>query len=364
MTTKKKEGIVLDSSLSLSSNELSPLEYKEKLVFLLQPIIDATFPDTPPKRQIKIHSNRITFACPYCSDSMKNQYAKRGNFILDGKFANAFKCFNCDQFRTIQQFFKDFEGELDLDVIEHIAKTQVDFENFIQKKYDMSFLLDRKEIEEYSIPRETLKKVLGLQEVETHWVWGWLKKRLQFQKERFLYNADKNYLVILNLVDNDKVIGLQRRTFKGSNKYLTYKLSKLYEIFKIDKKVPDNIDVISSLFGIMELNFAQAITLFEGPFDSFMFKNSVAASGAHKAFPIEMPLRYWFDDDETGRRKSIQYIEKEQLVFLWDKFKRNYNIPYKIKDLNDLMIYFKENNIRPPLFDSYFSDDPLDVIDI
>jgi hypothetical protein len=41
------------------------------------------------------------------------------------------------------------------------------------------------------------------------------------------------------------------------------------------------------------------------------------------------------------------------------------NLPYRKKwDLNDLMIWLKENNMRTPLFDNYFSNDPLDIIDL
>ena len=368
-----EDGMEKDVSINVSSNflevsEITPTEYKEKLIFLLQPILDRQFEEYP-KRKIKLHHNRITFACPYCKDSMKNLYAKRGNFILEGKFVNTFKCFNCDHFCSIQKFFEDFKGELDIDMIEHISRTTVDFENYIQRKYDMGFLLDREEIGKYAIKRETIKKAFGLIEVEQNErVWKWLKARMQFQKERFLYSPKKNYLAILNMYDSEKIIGLQRRNFEGSKgqRYLTYKLSKLYELFGIKHPIPDYIDSVSTLFGILETNFAKPITLFEGPMDSFLFKNSVASSGASKTFPVDIPLRYWFDDDKTGREKSIQYIEKGQPVFLWGKFKRDHGIPHRNKwDLNDILIWAAENNKKNTFnFDLFFSDNPLDIIDV
>lgn len=366
MTPERGKGLGIDSSLFLSSeNELSPLEYREKLIFILQPILAERFPNDPPKQRIKTHINRLSIACPYCGDSMKNPHAKRGNIILAGKFANTYKCFNCDQFRNLDRFIKDFKGSLDLDVIDYISKTKVDFENFIHKKYDVSFLLDRETIEGYALTRDEVKAKLQLQEVDQFSVWNWLKHRQQFQKERFLYSPGHNYLVVLNLVDKDKIIGLQRRMFKGNNKYLTYKLSKLYELFRPGVEVPDEVDAVSTLFGIMELNFAKPITLFEGPLDSFLFKNSVASGGASKSFPIDLPLRYFYDKDKKGVEKSIEKLNNGMPVFLWDKFLRDLNAPSRKKwDLNDIIIWAWKNKVKLPNYDMYFSDDELDIIDI
>jgi ssDNA-binding Zn-finger/Zn-ribbon topoisomerase 1 len=349
----------------LNSKDLTFEEYKDKLKFLIKPILLEVFKNEPAKQDIKEAHGRLNVACPYCGDSTHKSHAKRGNFILEGKFINTYKCFNCDEFKSFSNFFKDFKETLDLDIVNFIEKTNTEFETFNQKQYDASFLLDREIIEKYALPREEIKQKLGLVEVDDYPVWNWLKHRLQYQKDRFLYNPIQKYLVILNLVDKDNVIGLQRRLFTKGNKYLTYKLSKLYPLFRPGVEVPDEVDSISTLFGIMELNFNHPITLFEGPFDSFLYKNSVAISGASKAFPVAIPLRYWFDDDPTGKRKALEYIEREQPVFLWEKFKREYSIPFKIKwDLNDLLLHFKNNNMKVPKFDPYFSADPLDLIDI
>ena len=142
-------------------------------------------------------------------------------------------------------------------------------------------------------------------------------------------------------------------------------VTKLYKEFGDEKEIPEEIESISLLFGITQLNFNLPITLFEGPFDSFLFRNSVASAGANKEFPIEIPLRYWFDSDETGIKKAVQYIERGEYVFLWEKLKRDIDLPYKRKwDLNDLLLYLKNNGIKAPMFDNYFSNDPLDLIEI
>ena len=99
--------------------------------------------------------------------------------------------------------------------------------------------------------------------------------------------------------------------------------------------------------------------------DAFLFRNSIANTGVHKHFPIEIPLRYWYDDDKDGRAESIKKINEGSEVFLWTKLRMDYELPVRKKwDLNDLMIWFRDNNIKPPNFNQYFSHDTLDIIDI
>jgi len=355
-----------DSSLSSIDSTVTSTEYKEKIISLLQPILDRRFPGNTGKQRIRPYNDRISFACPYCGDSMKSNHKKRGSFILQGKFANFYKCHNCGEFKRIDRFFSDYKINLDLNVINYIAQGVEDFSTFAASKYDMSIFMDMESIDSYAIDRQEFLKRFALVEVKESSVWSWLKNRLQYDDMRFMYHPKENYIVILNLTQTGKILGVQKRLFKGENKYLTYKLSKLYELFKKDPTlIPEEIDVISQIFNICLLNFSKPITLFEGPFDAFLFKNSVANTGANKAFPLEIPVRYWYDDDKAGRNKSLEKINNGEEVFLWNKLKYDYGLPYRKKwDLNDLLIYFKTKNTKPPYFDEYFSDDELDIIDI
>jgi hypothetical protein len=224
--------------------------------------------------------------------------------------------------------------------------------------------LDVDNLEKYAINRQELKNKFKLIEVRGSPVYSWLIKRLQYSSEKFLYSPEKNYLLILNLTPSGKILGSQKRLFKGYNKYLTFSASKLHEILNLEI-VPDEIDTISQLFGIMQIDFNKPVTLFEGPLDSFLFKNSIGNLGAHKKFPIDLQLRYWFDDDKDGRNKTIEYLEKGNNVFLWSKFKGDFGLPPRKKwDLNDALLFLKENNIKVYSFEKYFSNDPLDIIDI
>jgi len=362
-------GINFDSSLSETiDKDISTDEYKERIVSLVTQILKDRFRDILPKQQIKIHRDRINFACPYCGDSMQSSYKKRGNIILEGKHKGFYKCFNCGEFKRVDQFFKNYKIDLELDVVNYISNNLGDFTTTSGGKYDISLLLDVKTIEGHAIDRQELKMKFGLTEVKESPVWSWLVKRLQFKEEKFLYSPTRDYLLILNLTPSGKIIGAQKRLFKGDVKYITFNLSKLYELLgkpKITGKIADEMDAISQLFGILHLNFNQPITIFEGPFDSFLYKNSVANTGANKSFPLALPVRYWFDDDKTGNEKALKMLDEGKSVFLWEKLKKDMGLPYRKKwDLNDVVIWAKKEGKTLPLFDNYFSNDPLDIIDL
>ena len=352
----------LDKILSLD-------EYKDKLVSLLKSILEKEFVGNYNKQQIRVFSDRVNFCCPYCGDSAKSNSKKRGNFILTGKHKGFFKCFNCGEFKRIDIFLSDYSISLDLDIINYISNNLGDFSSGGEMKYDMSILLDIETIEKYAIEREDLKKCFGLIEVKNTDVKGWLLNRLQYQDEKFLCSPSKNYLLILNLTPTGKVLGAQRRLFSGENRFLTYKLSKLYEEMKRSLEVSpeqlDYLDTLSMMFNICLVNFKRPVTLFEGPMDSFLYKNSIANTGANKALSVDIPVQYWYDADSTGQEKSIQKLNDGEKVFLWVKLINDLGLPYRKKwDLNDCILYCNNNKIKTPNFEQYFSNNPLDIIDI
>jgi len=362
----KRKGLSFDSSLSAIDSAVSPEEYRQSLIVLLQPILEKRFPGNVGKQKIRDYRDRITFSCPYCGDSMKSDYKKRGNFILNGKFANFFKCHNCGEFKRIDKFFSDFKVDLELNVINYIAKNIEDFSIHSNVKYDMSLFLDMDSVEKYAIDRQEFLNFFRLTEVKGTSVWSWLNRRLQYDDSKFMYNPSKNYLLILNLTPSGKILGTQRRNFKGENKYMTYRIVKLYELMKRNvEAIPDEIDVISQIFNISLIDYTKPVTLFEGAFDSFLFKNSLGNAGANKSFPFDINYRAFFDYDKTGIEKSVEKINEGIKVFLWTKFLNDINAPYRKKwDLNDILIWAKENNIVIPNLENYFSNNPLDIIDV
>ncbi len=359
------KGMSYNSSLSDIDATVSFEEYKGRLISSLQDILNRTFPENRVKQQIREYKDRINFSCPYCGDSVKNHYKKRGNFILIGKYAGYFKCHNCGIAKRIDLFFNDFKVNLDLNTINYISSIIKDFD-FKNNTIDMSIFFDIDKIESYAIDRQEFLKYFGLKEIKGTSIEPWLRYRLQYDDKKFLYNLKENYLVILNLTPSGKILGAQKRLFKGNSKYKTLKLSYIYTKMKKDEKIiPDEIDRISQYFNICLLNYSKPITLFEGPLDAFLFKNAVANAGANKDFPFDIKYRLFYDYDETGIKRSIDKINQGFEVFLFGKFLKDINAPYRKKwDLNDILIWAKQNNVKLPNFDDYFSNDPLSIIDI
>jgi hypothetical protein len=360
-------GIDLSTNLTTDLDKsLSYEEYKSLMMKNFAAIVQTRFAGHPGKQKIHKHTDRITGACPYCGDSMQSDHKHRGNIILSGKYAGYYKCFNCGMFKGVDRFLKDYDIDLQLDLVNYLSSTKGDLSKTSYGSYDISVLMDSDTIEGYAVDREELKKRFNLVEIAGSPRHSWLKYRLQYVEERFLYNPQHDYVVILNLYGKDKILGFQRRNFeKRLEKYNTYNLTKIYKEMGIEKEIPESIEILSQLYRITEIDFNQPITLFEGPLDAFLLPNSVANAGAAKSFPLDIPLRYWYDEDKKGKEKALEKLEEGHKVFLWSKFRNEFGIPWRKKwDLNDILIWFRENNRRVPLFEPYFSDDPLDMMDL
>ncbi len=367
-TNIREEMNIFDSSLSLTDIDsvLSDDEYRDKIVSLLSPILEKRFSGNVYKQKIRVKKDRILVSCPICGDSMKSDWKQRGNIILRGKYRGFYKCFNCGSFQRIDNFLKDFNVEIDLKTLNYISNNLTDFSTTANIKYDMSVFLDMQTIENVAIDREEFRKYFDYLEVKDSRIYNWLKNRLQYDVSKFMYSEKLNHLIILNLTKSGRILGMQKRTFQGPNRYLTYKISKIYELMNKDPNIlSDEIDALSQIFNICLLDYSKPIILCEGPLDSFLLKNAIANAGANKSFPFDLPLKYFYDNDETGIKKSLEKINNNEQVFLWNKFLNDVNVPFKKKwDVNDILIWSRENNVKLPSFDLYFSNDSLDSIDI
>ena len=364
----------LFESLDISINKnISQEEYIEKIKLLLQPILQKEFPNNPAKQKIRVYKDRISFACPVCGDSAKSNYKKRGSIILEGKYKNFFKCHNCGHFSSLQNFFKSYGYECDLDIINYITNT-TELTNNKNKEESLSLFFDLDLINKYALTRENIKKFFNFVEIDGTYGQTYLYDRLQFEKQNFLYDNENNRVIILNLTNTNRIIGFQYRVLQPKtqdevkNKYKTYKLSKIYERIGLNKTIPQDVDNLSCIFGIFKININKPVVVCEGPFDSFLIQkrlNAIATAGLNKSINLDLNLMFWNDDDKAGKEKSIKDINNGLYVFLWDRFKKEYNLPNRQKwDITDVFKYFKQNNINAPEFNKYFSNDSLDIIDI
>lgn len=359
----------LFSNMKINIDLDSKVDYDDYKTFVKENIINILkrhFPNNRSKQMITEHHDRISFACPICDDSMSNHTKKRGNFILKGQFANHIKCFNCGYFSGVENFFKRYNVTMDLSVVNYIA----DNKNLMQKteKYEAGFLFDTEYINEVSIDREEFKSFFKVYEIQGTFAQKYLENRLVYDTEKFLYDVKNNALFILNITDTGKILGYQCRSFNKYSKvkYMTYKLSRIYQMMGKDSSVvTEDIDALSSVFYACIVDWTKPVTAFEGPIDALLFKNSVGMTGVAKSLNFDIYMRYWLDKDTAGTKKSVELLNSGVQVFLWTKFMNDYNIPSRKKwDLNDLLIYLREKKIYVKNFNKYFSNSQYDMIDL
>lgn len=343
---------------------------KEQIVQRVESILNSRF--VGERRQMNVYVDRLNFACPYCGDS-HDAHKKRGNIYWQNM---TYHCFNggcsvvhCDVVKFLKdngQPIKDMNDLMYcLDFIQ-THKTEISHSDY----FDFHVFV---KLRDYSIPIETIKSKLKLKSViENSHIREYLRSRLMSsQLDKFLYDPKKDQLYILNLTNDNRVIGWQIRNFdENKPKYVSYNIQKITELIHkkqidIDSNTLSRINSLSIYFGILSVDFTKKFTVFEGPIDSFLFPNSIAITGVNKRTDMfdEFPLcRYLFDNDDSGRSEMELKLKKKRTVFMWKKLLYDFKINVNIKDFNDLFIYAKSINSKEIIqsINNYFTNDRLD----
>jgi hypothetical protein len=346
------------------------------------------------KRKINEFSDRLNVACCYCGDS-KSEYKKRGNLYFNKLL---YICFNCGKKTNFDKFTKDFGLRLDpskkLEIIDHL-NSQISFQDAEEDlmETELNKLLDFTDLERIFnngeniiTDFEPIKPKTGL--------YDYLINRgipSQFHQNiwgaKYWINDEKwePILVLLNRKGN-KILGCQIRNLKDGKRRLfkIYNFETLYkwiynveEITDIDATQLVIYNKLSLYFNILNVDFSQTITIFEGYLDSLFYPNSIGVVGVNTDMKFlennDLELQYFYDNDSAGFQKSEEKIKLGYSVFLWKKLfesivdKKNSQDPYgllyrisKVKDLNKLAELspdpFKKFNLS-----QFFSKDLLDL---
>ena len=363
-------------------------ELKSKIRSLVKQVVVKQHTE-PNKQMIKEMPGRITLACPYCGDSHTDHNKKRGNLYWD---TLQYHCFNCGVHSNAYQLLKDNHIKLNstddsIQIIDFIQDHKLAVNDIEVLQHDVF-----KTTFDLAPTRSELKKQFGFKDIEIgDSAFFYLRNRLLSNKlENFLYSPKDKRLVVLNRAPEDKVIGFQTRSInkRSNSRYLTYDLEKIYQeqekVIEVDENTLVSIKKISTLFGIMMVDFQREVTMFEGPIDAMFIKNSIGLATATRSTEEfdEIPtIRYMFDNDDTGKKKMMQKLKRGKKIFTWQKFfnetKRadiwdNYlsgvdknerdKYPKRIGDLNDLVIasWLTKNKCLNNI-NEYFSDSKLDA---
>ncbi len=288
-----------------------------------------------------------------------------------------YKCYNggCGIFKDGYDFFSDFEVLSDVASEDRQEILRIIKEGKQKRKthygdVDISLLFEI-DFKKCVIPRDDFVQRLKLQDVENSAISGYLKRRNQVPDQKFAWDPTEERLFLFNLTKDQEILGLQVRTMSKSSrasKYYTYKLSGIWEKM-LGETNPDfldeccKIDPVSHVFNIGQISFDRAITIFEGPMDSWFWENSVALCSIENKFPFEFDdIRFWYDWDKAGRTKSLEMLTRGDCVFNWKKFLEDHNLPLDKKwDLNDLVNHLRIKKMKVKRFEDYFTRDTLDL---
>lgn len=360
-TNKDNEGFGLSFSFS-EAPQASMQDLMSTVRSSLQRILQHRFGGSD-KSRIEEKHMRLNFACPYCGDSHADTRKKRGNLYY-GK-SMFYKCYNCGKYRGVDNFLRDFAQELSTNELV-LAREMEKRESASSMSIDPMILLDHENLQRYAIERRTIEDLHELVPVRNQKIAVYLKKRMQQDLTPFSWNEKQEQLYIFNLIPGTtQVLGYQIRNFKSKPKYLTFRLSKIYESLGLEV-TPEvtEIDQISTVFGLLGINITQQITVLEGPLDSFLCNNSIATCSTNVEVPIEFSTLQWmYDYDEAGKKAALSKAEAGKPIFLWRKMFSDLGISTVVRkmDLTDLIVYCVRKGLKMPALSNYYSKDKYDV---
>lgn len=337
---------------------------------IIQKILDQEFTVTGKRRMHEYH-DRLNFACPYCQDSAKNQNAKRGNLYFNKLI---FVCFNCGIKSNLDRMARKFRQQLDpdkkLEIIEHLNAqiTYSDVENdLIETEFDK--LINLEDLEKIFNSGEShlteFKPIAKNSAVYNYLVGrGILPDYHKHIYQAKYWKGSEIWEPVMCLLNRrgGKVLTMQIRNLKEGKRRLfkIYNFETLYKWVHNIEEIED-IDVnelvaynkIGAYFNILNVDFDQKVTVFEGYLDSLFYPNSIGVVGVNTDFDFleknNLELQYFFDNDEAGFKTSEEKVKAGYPVFLWKKLfetiveKKNDADPYglmyrisKVKDLNKL----------------------------
>jgi len=380
INTDKKEPIVLD------------LDYITNVV---QQILDKAHTN-PQKKLIKLRPHEsapkeLNFACPICGDSHNRMGMKRGHLFLRNMF---YVCYNerstcsrtftklCDSFGIQLDMEKKMQiydyintnmsyqhrDDFSIDILDKVldAKEYIDFLNTKKGSFLTNIITIRKGTMGYDyLTRRKIKNFSNILQGVYHITDKWKEP----------------VIIILNR-SNNKLLGFQIRNLKDdpfkriyNEKEFEFLYNYMHPDNRLDELEAVSYNKLSFIYNILNIDFNQPVNAFEGYLDSIFFPNSISLLGLDTDVSIieneNIDMRFVFDNDEPGIRKSKKMLESGRCVFLWRKLfddidKGDYKyrqILDNTKDMNKLVQLLDNPNIYFDLnLEKYFSRDKFDMI--
>jgi len=336
---------------------------------------------------------RLACACPICGDSEKQLSKRRGNLYLK---TMRYKCFNCDYTSTFLGLLKKFGYQIDtdkkLELVEYISnnieKTSWDDDQYIANSLDKLIPID--DLSNYFNTNEEsqitdFKPITKNSIVYKYLIARKIYDHSDIYEATYWYTNNWSEPVLININQSKNlVLGIQIRNLKKDRSKRFYKIikfSELYEQLYPNKELDDiekiGYDKLSYLYNILKIDWTQTITIFEGFLDTKFFPNSIGCTGTSTDLTFilnqEAKIRFVYDYDKTGLRKTKKMLKLGYSVFLWDLFFKNWSKKSKnpqsaykklllnIVDLNDVGKIVHNPYQKLEMY-NFFSKDKIDLM--
>ena len=376
------------------TNNPNPILDKQYVKDLIQIILNKNHTSAS-KKHIKEYPDKFNFSCPICGDSHKIESKKRGNLYFKNMMYICYNETSCS--RSFTKLLSTFGIEMDLD-------KRMEMYEYIEKNIQFTKRDD--------VALTSLDKLIPLEEVIKFYSKIWIRgltdlKPLEYnspveyhvrnirqiKNTRDIYQGYYHFtekwkqpvMVFLNRM-SDKVISLQvRNLLEGDKRFFkifdfTFIYDQLHPENDLDEQERISYNKLSHFFNIFNIDFTSKVNVFEGYADSLFLPNSIGQIGVNTDITFLLneegiDLRFIYDNDGAGFKKTEKMLNDGRIVFLWNKFfldmlrKHKGNkqqmaklLSENIKDFNKLAV-----KINKPIYDmfdwdKYFSNDIMDKI--
>tara|TARA_R110000772_G_scaffold81439_2_gene173220 strand:+ start:15009 stop:16226 length:1218 start_codon:yes stop_codon:yes gene_type:complete len=380
-----------------AEKEIEDLSIDESYIkSILQQIVNKIHTN-PDKQHVRAKvGGGFQIACPYCGDSYKNANKYRGN--LNGILF--YKCFNdgCERKTHFTSMCKDFEITIDGETKKKIYDYLDRYTNNVETLQDellengLNHLVNLEDLEKCINTNEcesALSDFKPIQPGSAQYFYLSETRGLDPRLYKNIYQAKfhvggdwfEKVIIFLNRKKN-KIIGAQVRNLKDGGKRLfhIYTFEDLYNMVGKEELSDGQkmmYNKLSYYYGILEVDFNKIITIFEGYGDAILWPNSIGIAGVNTDLKFMeengLMIKYFFDNDDAGHRKSEEKIKSGFSSFLWKKMfewivdKKGTEDPFyhynKISTVNDLT---KLNLVIPEAYtklnmEDFFSVDKYDL---
>lgn len=363
----------------------------------LKDLLTNRFPNEPIKHHIDdSNPGKINIPCPVCGDSQKKKSKRRGNIYLE---SNTYKCYNdgCMIFMGLDKFISKYchaYGLMPPDIFvknktgsKVISRKKDSILRFLvndslkEKLLDIDFFTYRfslTRIDDFEEECDTVKYIKG----------RYLHESFNFSQCCY-HDSKRQKIYIFNKDDvSGKILGMSVRHVDPNYPGPKYKMMNYTEIdrevskLNMSKEELLEIDTLNNIFNVLNIDYKQNITVCEGQFDSMFIRNCIASTGVGKTKEIlgmirgEGKKRILLDNDDAGRKESINLLKAGHEVFMWSllisdlkkEFSGETKNIKKITDINMLYEFMKNKNSSyrvnefNKMLDKYFSNSLFDLI--